>query len=116
MRFLVMVKATPESEAPGFQPGAEELAEMTKFNARLADEGRIVMAEGLTSSADGVRVVFEGEAEPKLIDGPFAETKELIAGFWVLNGESLEDVVELMKQAPNPDAKIGTIEIRTIAE
>ncbi|WIV60299.1 YciI family protein [Amycolatopsis nalaikhensis] len=75
MRFLVMVKASPESEAPGFQPSARELAEMAKFNERLLDEGRIVLAEGLTSSAEGVRVVFEGEAEPKVIDGPFAETK-----------------------------------------
>ncbi|SFW60345.1 YciI family protein [Amycolatopsis australiensis] len=115
MRFLVMVKASPESEAPGFQPGAEELAEMAKFNDRLFKEGRIVLAEGLTSSAEGVRVVFEGDAEPKLIDGPFAETKELVAGFWVLNGESLEDVVELMKQAPNPEAKGGVMEIRPIA-
>ncbi|HEY3465847.1 MAG TPA: YciI family protein [Amycolatopsis sp.] len=115
MRFLVMVKASPESEAPGFQPSARELAEMAKFNERLLDEGRIVLAEGLTSSAEGVRVVFEGEAEPKVIDGPFAETKELVAGFWVLNGESLEEIVELMKQAPNPEANGGVMEIRTIA-
>ncbi|WP_290061674.1 YciI family protein [Amycolatopsis solani] len=116
MRFLVMVKATPESEAPGFQVPADELAAMSKFNARLLDEGRIVLAEGLTSSAEGVRVVFEGDAEPKVIDGPFAETKELIAGFWVLNGESVEDIVALMKQAPNPDAKGGVLEIRPLAE
>ncbi|MBE1500412.1 hypothetical protein H4696_007512 [Amycolatopsis lexingtonensis] len=117
MRFLVMVKATPESEAAGFQPTAEELAEMTKFNARLVDEGRLELAEGLTSSAEGVRVVFEGNAEPKVIDGPFAETKELIAGFWVLNGESLEEIVALMKQAPNPNPEVtsGVVEIRTIA-
>ncbi|GAB3135953.1 YciI family protein [Amycolatopsis sp. NPDC004378] len=116
MRFLVMVKASPESEAPGFQPAADELAEMSKFNERLLDEGRIVMAEGLTSSAEGVRVLFEGHAEPKVIDGPFAESKELVAGFWVLNGESLEDVVALMRQAPNPGAKGGVVEIRAIAE
>ena len=116
MRFMVMVKASPESEAAGYQPGAEELAQMSKFNERLLDEGRIVLAEGLTSSAEGVRVLFEGHAEPKVIDGPFAETKELVAGFWVLNGESLEDVVALMKQAPNPEARGGVIEIRTISE
>jgi hypothetical protein len=115
MRFLVMVKASAETEAAGFQPGAEELAEMAAFNDRLFQDGRIVLAEGLTSSAEGVRVVFEGDAEPKVIDGPFAETKELIAGFWVLNGESLEEVAELMKQAPNPEAKGGVMEIRPIA-
>ncbi|WP_206785371.1 YciI family protein [Amycolatopsis sp. MtRt-6] len=116
MRFMVMVKASAESEAAGFQPSAEELAEMAQFNDRLFSEGRIVLAEGLTASAEGVRVVFEGDAEPKVIDGPFAETKELIAGFWVLNGESLEEVVELMKQAPNPEAKGGVLEIRRISE
>ncbi|MEU0792227.1 YciI family protein [Amycolatopsis sp. NPDC005961] len=116
MRFLVMVKASPESEAAGYQPGAVELAEMSKFNERLLNEGRIVLAEGLTSSAEGVRVVFDGDVEPKVIDGPFAETKELVAGFWVLNGESLEDVVELMRQAPNPEERGGVIEIRTISE
>ncbi|UOX87917.1 YciI family protein [Amycolatopsis sp. FBCC-B4732] len=118
MRFLVMVKATADTEAAGYQPTAEELTEMTKFNARLLDEGRIELAEGLTSSAEGVRVLFAGDAEPKVIDGPFAETKELIAGFWVLNGESLEDVVALMKQAPNPnpEVKSGVMEIRPIAE
>jgi hypothetical protein len=115
MRFLVMVKATPESDAPGFQPGAGELAEMAAFNDRLFKDGRIVLTEGLTSSAEGVRVVFEGNVEPKVIDGPFAETKELIAGFWVIEGESLEEVTELMKQAPNPEAKGGVMEIRPIA-
>jgi hypothetical protein len=74
-----------------------------------------VLAEGLTASSEGVRVVFEGDAEPKVVDGPFAESKELVAGFWVLNGDSLEEVVELMKQAPNPEAKGGVMEIRTIA-
>ncbi|MEV7093448.1 YciI family protein [Amycolatopsis sp. NPDC051045] len=116
MRFMVMVKPGAEPEVPGFQPSAEELTEMAAFNDRLFKEGRIVLAEGLTSSAEGVRVVFEGDAEPKVIDGPFAETKELVAGFWVLNGESLEEVTELMKQAPNPEAKGGVLEIRPISE
>ncbi|MET8852667.1 YciI family protein [Amycolatopsis sp. NPDC004625] len=116
MRFLVMVKASPESEAAGFQPSAEDLAEMAKFNDRLFGEGRIVLLDGLTASAEGARVVFDGEAEPKVIDGPFTETKELVAGFWVLNGESLDDVVALMKQAPNPGEKSGVLEIRPISE
>ncbi|MEV5715804.1 YciI family protein [Amycolatopsis mediterranei] len=116
MRFLVIVKAGPASEAAGFEPSAEELTEMTKFNERLAAEGRIELAEGLTSSADGSRVLFEGDAEPKVIDGPFAETKELIAGFWVLKGESLGEIVELMKQVPNLGPGEGVLEIRPISE
>jgi hypothetical protein len=115
MRFLVMVKASPESEA-GIGPSTEELEEMSKFNEELLNDGRIVLAEGLTRSSEGVRVLFEGDAEPKIIDGPFAETKELVAGIWVLNGESLEDVVALMRRAPNPEAKGGVIEIRAISE
>jgi hypothetical protein len=115
MRFLVMVKATPESEA-GRGPSTEELETMAKFNEELRKAGRIVFAEGLTRSSEGVRVLFEGDAEPKIIDGPFAETKELVAGIWVLNGESLEDVVALMRRAPNPEAKGGVIEIRPISE
>ncbi|WIY05157.1 YciI family protein [Amycolatopsis mongoliensis] len=114
MRFLVMVKASEESEA-GIGPSTEELETMSKFNEELLNDGRIVLAEGLTPSSEGVRVIFEGNAEPKVIDGPFAETKELVAGVWVLNGESLEDVVALMKRAPNPEAKGGVIEIRAIA-
>jgi hypothetical protein len=116
MRFLVMVKASDESETSGYAPSAVLLEEMSKFNEQLLADGRIVLAEGLTASSEGVRVVFEGDAEPKLIDGPFAETKELVAGVWVLNGESLEDVVELMKRAPNPEEQGGVIEIRPIAE
>ncbi|EOD58583.1 YciI family protein [Amycolatopsis vancoresmycina] len=116
MRFLVMVKADAEADAAGLKPDAEDLAAMTKFNDRLFSEGRIVLVDGLTPSAEGARVVFDGEVEPKVIDGPFAETKELVAGFWVLNGESLEDVVALMKQAPNPGAKSGVLEIRPISE
>jgi hypothetical protein len=114
MRFLVMVKSSPESET-GAPPSAVLLEEMAKFNEELVADGRIVLAEGLTASAEGVRVVFDGDAEPKLIDGPFAESKELVAGIWVLNGESLEDVVALMKRAPNPEEQGGVLEIRPIA-
>jgi hypothetical protein len=115
MRFLVMVKGDDPAGTSG-GPSAELLEEMAKFNEQLLADGRIVLVEGLTSSADGVRVVFDGDAEPKLIDGPFAETKELVGGFWVLNGESLEDVIELMKGLPNPAEQVGTVEIRPIAE
>ncbi|GHG16690.1 MULTISPECIES: YciI family protein [Amycolatopsis] len=116
MRFLVMVKAEAETDAPGFQPTEAELTEMAQFNDRLYREGRVEYAEGLTSSAEGARILFDGEAEPKVVDGPFAETKELIAGFWVLNGESLEDVVALMKQAPGTEDRSGVLEIRPISE
>ncbi|WP_410593192.1 YciI family protein [Amycolatopsis sp. lyj-23] len=116
MRFLVMVKAEAETDAPGFQPTATELAEMAQFNDRLFREGRVEYAEGLTSSAEGARILFHGEAEPKVVDGPFAETKELIAGFWVLKGESLEEVVALMKQAPGCETRTGVLEIRPIDE
>ncbi|WP_329054493.1 YciI family protein [Amycolatopsis sp. NBC_01488] len=115
MRYLVMVKGSEDFEA-GVGPSAQELETMAKFNEELANDGRIVFAEGLTPSSEAVRVVFEGTAEPKVIDGPFAETKELVAGVWLLNGESLDDVVALMKRAPNPEAKGGVIEIRPIGE
>ncbi|MFB9685962.1 YciI family protein [Amycolatopsis plumensis] len=116
MRFLVMVKAEAETDAPEFQPTARELAEMAQFNDRLYREGRVEYVEGLTSSAEGARILFQGEAEPKVVDGPFAETKELIAGFWVLKGDSLEEIVALMKQAPGTEARTGVLEIRPISE
>jgi len=112
MRFLVMVKSTPESEnAP---PSEAVLTEMSKFNEELLQTGRIVLAEGLVASSEGARVWFDGDAEPQVTDGPFTETKELVAGFWVLNGESLEDIVELMKRAPIPVKQNSAFEIRQI--
>ena len=113
MRFIVMVKANGESEA-GVEPSQESFDEMIKFNERLEAEGRIVMAEGLTPSSEATRVWFDGDAEPRVTDGPFAETKELVAGVWILNGDSLEDIVELMKQVPNTDDQCGVIEIRAL--
>jgi hypothetical protein len=115
MRFLVMVKSNADTE-DGIGPTTEDLTAMSRFNEQLFADGRIVFAEGLTPSREGVRVVFDGDAEPKVIDGPFAETKELIAGVWLLNGESLEDVVELMKRTPCTDPQGGVMEIRPISE
>jgi len=113
MRFMVMVKGSEESES-GDQPSKENFEAMIKFNERLAAEGRIVLAEGLTTSSEAVRVWFDGDAEPRVTDGPFAETKELVAGVWILNGESLQDVVELMLQCPNPENSGGVLEIRAL--
>ncbi len=114
MRFMVIIKASSDSEVAGAQPSRENLEQMTKFNERLANEGRLVMAEGLTPSAEGSRVWFDGDAEPQVTDGPFAETKELVAGVWVLNGESLEDIIGVVKQIPNPDNQPGVVEIRPL--
>ncbi|MGW7532926.1 YciI family protein [Amycolatopsis sp. NPDC054798] len=115
MRFMVLVKASEDSEA-GAAPSAELLEQMGRFNTELAESGHLVQAAGLTPSAEGARLLwFDGEAEPSVVDGPFAETKELVAGVWILEGESLAEIVELMKRAPNPDRQAGTVEIRPMA-
>ena len=116
MRFMVLVKASAESEA-GAPPSAELIEQMNQFNAELAESGHLVQTAGLTPSAEGARLLwFEGEAEPNVVDGPFAETKELVAGVWILEGESVAEIVELMKRAPNPDRQAGTIEIRPMVD
>ncbi|WP_326566669.1 YciI family protein [Amycolatopsis rhabdoformis] len=116
MRFLVMVKATADSEA-GNMPSRELIEQMGKFNEELAASGHLVQAEGLTPSSAGARLVyFEGEPQPQVVDGPFAETKELVAGVWLLQGESLAEIVELLKRAPNPDLTAGSLEIRPLIE
>ncbi|MET7991365.1 YciI family protein [Amycolatopsis sp. NPDC005232] len=114
MRFLAMVKANADSEA-GVMPSAELMAQMTKFNEELAASGHLVQAEGLAPSSKGARLVyFDGEPQPQVVDGPFAETKELVAGLWVLQGESVAEIVELLKRAPNPDLQAGVVEIRPL--
>ncbi|MGW4483362.1 YciI family protein [Amycolatopsis sp. NPDC004368] len=114
MRFLVMVKATADSEA-GIMPSRELIDQMTKFNEELAASGHLLAAEGLLPSSAGARLVyFEGEPEPQVVDGPFAETKELVAGVWILQGESLREIVELLSRAPNPDLGAGSVEIRPL--
>ena len=111
MRFMIIVKANAESEA-GKLPTAQELAEMTKFNEELVKAGVMLEGEGLHSSAKGARVRF-GEGKPKVIDGPFAETKELIAGFWIWSVKSKEEAIEWLKRAP---FKEGEVEIRQVFE
>lgn len=98
MRFMVIVKASPESEA-GVLPRQEEFAEMGRYNEQLVKAGVMLAGEGLHPSSKGARVRFEG-GKRTVIDGPFAETKELIAGFWLLQARSKEEVIEWVKRAP----------------
>jgi hypothetical protein len=108
---MVIVKANEESEA-GVMPSTELLAEMGKYNEELVRNGIMLMGEGLLSSKEGKRVRFEGKKKT-VIDGPFAETKELVAGFWIWQVKSMEEAVEWLKKAPFDG---GTeIEIRRIA-
>jgi hypothetical protein len=114
MRFMVMVKATPESEA-GVMPSQELLAAMGKYNEELVKAGVMLAGEGLHPSSKGARVRFSGDKRT-IIDGPFAETKELIAGFWILQVKSKEEAIEWVKRCPNPMPGESEIEIRQIFE
>jgi hypothetical protein len=112
MRVMVLVKASPESEA-GEMPSREDLSEMGNFNEELVKAGVMLAGEGLHPSSKGVRVKFSGD-ERKVIDGPFAETKELVAGYWVWQVKSLDEAIEWLKRAPFGG---GTeIEIRPVFE
>jgi hypothetical protein len=113
MRFMVFVKANKESEA-GVMPRQQDLEEMTKFNEELVKAGVMLAGEGLKPSRDGVRVKFEGKKRT-VIDGPFAETKELIAGFWLWECKSKEEAIEwVVKRCPNPHQQDGEVEIRQV--
>ncbi len=114
MRFMVMVKATKDSEA-GVLPSKELLEEMGKFNEELVKAGVMLAGEGLHSSSKGVRVRFSGKKRT-VVDGPFAETKELVAGFWIWQVKSREEAIEWVKRCPNPTGAEGEIEIRQIME
>src|SRR5262245_46451916 len=98
MRFMVLVKACPESEA-GEMPSEQILTEMTRFNEELVKAGVMLAGEGLHPSSKGVRVRFSGDRRT-VIDGPFAETKELVAGYWLWNCRSKEEAIEWLKRAP----------------
>ena len=116
MRFMVIVKATKDSEA-GVLPTAQELAEMGAFNEQLIKAGVMLAGDGLQASSKGARVHFRaGNPERTVQDGPFAETKELIAGFWILQARSKEEVVEWMRRCPNPYRGDGYVEIRQCFE
>ncbi len=115
MRFIAMVKATKNSEA-GVMPTENELREMGQFNEELVKAGVMLAGEGLHPSSKGARVQFSGDKRT-VVDGPFAETKELVAGFWLLQARSKEEVVEWIKRCPNPmPGEIGEIEIRQVFE
>ena len=111
-RFLVIVKATKESEA-GKMPSEQLMSEMSKFNEQLIKAGIMEAGEGLHPSSKGARVHFSGK-DRTVIDGPFAETKELVAGFWIWNVKSKEEAIEWVKRCPNPHDGPGDIEIRQI--
>src|ERR1700729_1860466 len=111
MRFLVLVKATEESES-GALPTCEMIAPMGKFNDELIKAGVLLEADGLAASSQGVRVSFAA-GKPTATDGPFAETKELVAGFWIWQCKSKEEAVEWLSRAPFEDA---VVEIRRIVE
>lgn len=114
MRCLVIVKASKESEA-GIMPSSQLLADMGKFNEELVKAGVLLAAEGLRPSSKGKRVRFSGEKR-SVIDGPFTETKELIAGFWLWQVRSMEEAVEWVKRCPNPHPGESEIEIRSVFE
>ncbi|HKO37297.1 MAG TPA: YciI family protein [Solirubrobacterales bacterium] len=111
---MAIVKATQDSEA-GKMPSEELLAAMGKFNEELAEAGVMLGGEGLHPSSKGARVQFGG-SERTVTDGPFAETKELIAGFWILQVDSFEEAVEWIKKCPDPHDEGGEIEIRQVFE
>lgn len=112
MRFAVLVKASNESEA-GTLPSSEMLAEMGKFNEQLAKDGVLLAGDGLYPSSQGTRLRFDG-GRTTVIDGPFTETKELVAGFWIVQGKSKEEIVERFMHAPFDGGQV--IEIRPIYE
>jgi hypothetical protein len=111
MKFMVIVKATKESEA-GILPTQEEFAEMGAFNEELVKAGVLLAADGLQASSKGARIKFAG-GTPTVIDGPFAETKELIAGFWILQVKSKDEAIAWAKRSPFVD---GELEVRQFFE
>jgi hypothetical protein len=115
MRVIVMIKANEQSER-GEMPSEKLLTEMTAFNEELVKAGVMLAGEGLHPSSKGVRVAFKGD-ERKVIDGPFAETKELLAGYWVWQVRSLDEAVEWVKRIPSPDeGQEAIVEIRPVFE
>ncbi|MCP3100470.1 YciI family protein [Myxococcus sp. K15C18031901] len=114
MRVMVFVKATPHSET-GAMPTEEMFAEMGRYNEQLVKAGIMLAAEGLQPSSKGKRVVFQDGKKPSVLDGPFTETKELIAGYWLWQVRSMEEALEWARRCPNPmPGQEGVIEIRPV--
>lgn len=111
-RFVALVKASPESEA-GELPSTDMLEEMTRYNEELVKAGVMLAGEGLHPSSNGVRINYGGATSPTVTDGPFAEAKELVAGFWIIQARDLAEAVEWLKRAPFQD---GEVEIRQVFE
>ena len=114
MRVMVMVKATPDSEA-GVMPSQQLLTEMGQFNEELVKAGIMLAGEGLHPSSRGARVRFSGK-QRSVIDGPFAEAKELIAGYWLWQVKSMDEAIEWVRRCPNPMPGESEIEIRPVFE
>lgn len=114
MKFLILVKATKDSEA-GLMPSEELMTQMGHFNEELARAGILLAAEGLHPSSKGVRVKFSGPKRT-VVDGPFAQTNELVAGFWLWQVKSREEAIEWVKRCPNPMPEDSEIEIRQVFE
>jgi hypothetical protein len=115
MRVMVIMKASAESEAE-VMPSEQLLADMTAFNEELVKAGIMLGGEGLRASSLGARVRFEGKDKTSVLNGPFAETKELIAGFWLLQVKSMEEAIEWVRRVPNTDGAHHEIEIRRVFE
>jgi hypothetical protein len=114
MRVMVMVKATADSEA-GAMPSEQLLADMGRFNEELVNAGVMLVAEGLKASSDGARVKFSGSRRT-VVDGPFAETRELVAGFWLWQVKSMAEAIEWVKRCPSPFEGDCEIEVRQVLE
>jgi hypothetical protein len=114
MRFMVIIKATKDTEA-GVMPDEKLLTEMGRFNEELVKAGVMLAGEGLHPSSKGARVMFSG-SKRMVVDGPFAETKELIAGFWLWRVKSKDEAIEWVKRCPNPTGAEAEIEIRQVFE
>jgi hypothetical protein len=114
MRVMVLIKANEDSEA-GKMPSEQVLTQMMGFNEELVKAGIMLAGDGLHPSSKGVRVAFAG-TERKVIDGPFAETKELLAGYWLWQVKSLDEAIEWVKRIPNPEGEHSEVEIRPVFE
>jgi hypothetical protein len=114
MRFMILIKANPQTEA-GELPSQELIAAMQRYNEELVKAGVLLAGEGLHPSSQGARVRFSG-GRTSVLDGPFAETKELVAGFWILQVKSKEEAIEWVKRIPHPAEEESEIEVRRVFE